>query len=127
LIVDLGQSVANGIKITVSVVGLRNPDTDSVTFNVLAMYASTGTDDLYLDDSAKYRWSITETLVTHAVPTLELYRVTTPEGESNRALASSDNYKFYFGVAFDEDTTGNQVEMLDSKGSKFFVFFPPEY
>lgn len=65
----------------------------------------------------------------HALPLLDLYRVTTPEGENNRALASSDNYKFYFGVAFDEDTTSNVVELdsSESKDSKFFVFFPPEY
>lgn len=132
VIVDLGTQVSSGQAISITLVGIRNPNEATPAFKILAMdkggkleEGETFQDE---EDTALFLWKVSGALTTAATPALTLYRVTTDEGQKNRALAGSDDLNFYFGVSND-DTDKATIDMASAAatGSKFFVFFPSDY
>lgn len=102
--VKLGATVASQQDVSITIVGIRNPNADSLEFTIAVMdvYNPVDADDVYwgrrhMESSVVYYTYTTNTFATEVTAHLDIVRVETDKEES-RALRDKNDYEFTFQV-----------------------------
>jgi hypothetical protein len=124
--VGLNTAVPSLSKISITLVGIRNPNAETLEYTIALMdyYDGSNEDDRYwgreyFENSVVYYTYISHLFDSAPTALLDLFEVST-DNEKMRALRGESDYEFHFQVM-------NSATFVWHEYSYFLVHFPPEY